>query len=351
MPRRSLDFRGSTSPLHLKPVAASVASPLEDLAGRANRDFPRLFAARERTKEGLTERSGRLAGLSHDKDASVVLMGSWGRGEVTKSSDDDFMLLVHGPERSGGEVEPSVSKIAKVFDSSPGMQGIFGVPVFSKRLVQDIGLDEDDNSNFTRRLLLMLESVPVTGADAYGEVRKEVLDRYLDESIKAYRPPRFFLNDVVRYWRTICVDFAGKEHEGPEKWGLRNAKLRASRKILFAGGLLPILECFRFDLPQIRDYLEGQLKMLPTDRIAECFLVHSAIEPGARTFAAYDEFVGRMDDPEFRSDLARVTRDNCGDSAAFADVQRIGHELQDGLLALLYETRQLPQVVRDYAIF
>jgi hypothetical protein len=332
-------------------VAASVASPLEDLAGQANRDFPRLFAARERTEKGLVERSDRLADISHDKDASVVLMGSWGRSEVTKSSDDDFMLLVHGAERSGSDVEPSVAEIAKVFNSSPGAQGIFGVPVFSGRLVQDIGLDEDDNSNFTRRLLLMLESVPVTGTDAYRAVRKEVLDRYLDESIKAYRPPRFFLNDVVRYWRTICVDFAGKEHEGPEKWGLRNAKLRTSRKILFAGGLLPILECFRFDLPQIRDYLEGQLDMLPSDRIAECFLVHNAIEPGARTFAAYDEFVGRMDDPEFRGELAKVMRDNCGDSAAFADVQRLGHELQDGLLALLYETRQLPQVVRDYAIF
>lgn len=278
-------------------------------------------------------------------------MGSWGRGEVTRSSDDDFMLLVHGAERSDSEVEPSVEGIAREFDSSPGAQGIFGVPVFSERLVEDIGLDEDDNSNLTRRLLFMLESVPVTGSDAYRVVRKEVLDRYLDKSVKAYRPPRFFLNDVVRYWRTICVDFAGKEHEGPMKWGLRNAKLRTSRKILFAGGLLPILECFRFNLPEIRDYLEAQLDMLPTDRIAKSFLVHSAIEPGARTFGAYDEFVGRMDDPEFRGELATVMRDNSGDSAAFADVQRLGQELQDGLLALLYETRALPQVVRDYAIF
>ncbi len=267
------------------------------------------------------------------------------------SSDDDFMLLVHGGERSSGEVEPSVEEVAEVFNSSPGAQGIFGVPAFSDRLVQDIGLDEDDNSNFTRRLLLMLESVPVTGTDAHGTVRKEVLDRYLDESVKAYRPPRFFLNDVVRYWRTICVDFAGKEHEGPEKWGLRNAKLRTSRKILFAGGLLPILECFRFDLPDIRDYLEGQLNMVPTDRIAQSFLVHSAIEPGARTFGAYDEFVGRMDDPEFREELTSVVRDNADASSAFTDVQRLGRELQGGLLALLYETRELPQVVRDYAIF
>lgn len=324
-------------------------SPLEALAEKADRDFPHLFEARERTTAGLAERSARLKGLAHGSDVSVVLMGSWGRAEVTAGSDDDFMLLVHGAERE--DVEPSVELVTDVLDSSPGTQGIFGVPVFSGRLVHDIGLDQDDNSNLTRRMLFLLESVPVTGAGAYRAVREAVLDRYLDESVKAYRPPRFLLNDVVRYWRTICVDFAGKEHEGPKKWGLRNAKLRTSRKILFAGGLLPVLECFRFDLGGIRGYLEEQLDMRPTDRIAQCFLVHNAVEPGARAFAAYDEFVGRMNDEQFRDELGGVVRDNCADSSVFADVQRIGHELQDGLLALLYETRALPQVVRDYAIF
>jgi hypothetical protein len=332
-------------------LATAAASPLEVLAEKADREFPQLFAARERTQIGLAERSDRLAGLTHSADLSVVLMGSWGRGEVTAESDDDFMLLLHGAERADGEVEPSVDQVAAVLDASPGGQGIFGLPVFSERLVHDIGLDDDDNSNFTRRLLLMLESVPVTGEDAYRAVRSELLDRYLDESVKAYRPPRFFLNDIVRYWRTICVDFAGKEHEGPRKWGLRNAKLRTSRKILFAGGLLPVLECFRFDLADIRGYLEEQLDMPTTDRIAQSFLVHNALEPGARTFAAYDEFVGRMDDREFRDELASVVRKNSAESTAFADLQRIAGELQGGLLALLYETRALPQVVRDFAIF
>lgn len=201
-------------------------------------------------------------------------------------------------------------------------------------------------------MLFLLESTAVSGDDVYRAVRAEVLDRYLDESVKPYRPPRFLLNDLVRYWRTICVDFAGKEREGRDKWGLRNAKLRASRKVLFAGGLIPVLECFRFDREPMRDFIEEQFRMPPTDRIAQAFLENGATDEGGRVLGAYDEFTGRMNDREFRQELQSVSRETADDSAAFSDVRRIGKELQAGLLALLYEpSRELSKVTRDYMIF
>lgn len=324
-------------------------SQLEILAERTGRGFPNLLTARERTEERLSAKRASLEALRHGSETSIVLMGSWGRRELTSGSDDDFMVLVRGRPRI--LVNPTIRSVKKVLDRAPGKQGVFGRAVFSKKLVNEIGLDKDDNSNLTRRMLFLLESAPATAASTYRVVREEVLDRYLDDSVKPYKVPRFLLNDVVRYWRTMCVDFAGKEREGPEKWGLRNAKLRNSRKILFAGGLLPILDCFRLDVTEMRSFLAGEFDQPPTDRIARSFLDNRAPDAGARTLGAYDEFVGRLHEEDFRDALENVTRETSSCSPEFDEMRRIGNELEDGLLALLYETRNLPEVVRDYAIF
>lgn len=67
------------------------------------------------------------------------------------------------------------------------------------RLVEDVGLDRDDNTNLTRRMLFLLESVAATAGDSYSAARRRALRPYLDESVKDFRPPRFLLNDTVRY--------------------------------------------------------------------------------------------------------------------------------------------------------
>lgn len=323
-------------------------SPLELLAQASGREFPALTRARAATAAGLRDCRGRLAELEHEPDVAVVLMGSWGRAEITSGSDDDFMILVRGGERE--RVRPSIDEVETVLDKAPGDQGIFGKPVASEQLVEKIGLERDNNSNLSRRMLLLLESVYATGAHVHAAAREELIDRYLDHSIKDFRPPRFLLNDVIRYWRTICVDFAGKEREGPHKWGLRNAKLRTSRKVLFAGGLLPVLECARLEHARMPAFLRGRLDMAPTDRIAQAFLGHRAADPGGRALGAYDDFLGLLDDAGFRGELESVTRESRAGSRAFSEAARLGKELEQGLSALLFETSLYP-LVREYGIF
>jgi len=44
---------------------------------------------------------------------------------------------------------------------------------------------------------------------------------------------RFLLHDLIRYYRTICVDFEYKTYENGKPWGDRNIKIQFSRKFLY----------------------------------------------------------------------------------------------------------------------
>lgn len=128
-------------------------------------------------------------------------------------------------------------------------------------------------------------------------------------------------------------------------------KLRTSRKILFAGGLLPVLECAVLPPEEIAAFLAERLRMPPTDRLAQSFLDAGALDEGGRTLGAYDEFIGMLNTKVFRQGLEALTRDDASDSKEFEQAHRLGRTIQSGLLALLFETERLPQLVREYAIF
>jgi hypothetical protein len=281
-----------------------------------------------------------------------VVLGSWGRRELTSQSDDDYLVLVNAPERA--EVQPPLDALQPLLgthERAPGPTGVFGTYAFCEHLTGRIGLDQDDNANLTRRMLLMLESVPVIGADAYRECWEHVLDAYLVDSIRDRHPPRFFLNDLIRYWRTICVDFVGKERGEPEKWGLRTAKLRTGRKLLYASGLLPLLLTGELERGEMRAFLIEQLGAPPTDRVAFAFMHAGATDAGLRTLRAYDRWVGMLDQPEVREELGRLTRDQTDRSGVFQEVRRLAIDMELGLLALLFDTHPLRGLTREYAIF
>lgn len=334
-------------------MTEQVNGALSELARRREVEFPCLHKARTETQKQLLIKQAQLAGIAQGPGAALCLMGSWGRRELSQGSDDDWLILLQGSDDAPSQdFLEGVARILGLDDREPGAQRIFGTWTPASSLVGQIGLDRDDNSNLTRRVLLMLESLPALNEHDYDHVRTAVLDGYLDASLKDYRPPRFFLNDIVRYWRTICVDFVGKERERHgEGWGLRNAKLRNSRKVLFASGLLPLLLCCSLRAEEMRPFMTQQLEACATDRLAHAFIACGAEDAGVRALSAYDRFLGLLDDIEARKELKALRRENALESNAFKEARRLGNTLQDALLALLFETDRLRSVTRRYGIF
>lgn len=321
------------------------------LARAAGVTFTHISAAAERTAEGIAARTEAFAGISLAPSTAVVLTGSWGRREVTRDSDDDFIVLFAGPPPA--DPESLVDKVqATLGGAAPGDEGVFATAVSLSDLLEKIGRDEDSNSNLTRRMLLVLESVPVAGGEVHAVARRSLLAGYVNAQLKDYRPPRFLLNDLLRYWRTIAVDFESKmrDRDGAG-WGLRDAKLRLSRKALFAGGLLPVLECHALQADRMLEYLDGRMAIAPLDRIADAFLERRALDAGVRALKAYDEFLGVLDDSDKRNELSRLTHEQRHHSALFQRIGELGDEFEAGLLSLLFDDGELQRLVREYLIF
>lgn len=358
-----MDARPATAPL----------GALEHLATRTDASFPALLAARHRSEAGLNALARDLAEIQLPPETSVVLLGSWGRAEVTGVSDLDWLLVDASAERApAGEGVPipraqlalapdlagppleahldDLSEIMRRHGADPGSQGTFGTAVHVEDLAGKIGLDEDSNQNLTRRMLLVLESVAATGAEHHRTALERVITTYVQGSTRDYRPPRFLLNDLIRYWRTIAVDFEGKRREQDDhKWALRNVKLRTARKVLFMGGLLPVLACRDMRAGEMAPYLLDQFSAPATDRIAHAFLAWDAMDEGVRSLRAYDAVLERLADADTRRRLDALDYEHARDDSLFLELRRLGHELESGLLALLFET-PLRDVVRRYAV-
>jgi hypothetical protein len=79
-------------------------------------------------------------------------------------------------------------------------------------------------------MLLLLESRVLFNSAQYSEMRDQILDQYFrDERGKASYRPLFLLNDVLRYWRTLCLNYEALRHDAGRPWWKKNINLKFSR--------------------------------------------------------------------------------------------------------------------------
>lgn len=319
------------------------------------------------------------------QDIDAIAFGSLARNEWTSGSDVDWTMLIDGqatPDHRRLAREIAARIAATEFRGKklphPGAEGIFGSMAFSHEIIHHIGGQADSNRNTTQRILMLLEACPVrqpgyaAEVGPYERVTRNILFRYLHDDtnfaaagMTGSRIPRFLLNDIVRYWRTMCVDFAYKEWEqAGGKWAIRNVKLRMSRKLLFASGLLTVFSCFRNDalriesvepveyLPMVEAHLMRFVRSTSADILVWTLDRLGLAAEAAEILNHYDEFLRRLDDEELRSHLGRLPAHGVYGDQHFLELRQISHQFQDALDAVFFEAdTELREFVFRYGVF
>ncbi len=310
------------------------------------------------------------------EDTSFVAFGSLARNEWTSKSDLDWTFLVDG--QGDPEHLPITQLIAKRLSEAgfgtPGPTGVFGNMAFSHDIIHQIGGQHDTNRNTTQRILLLLESTAIARSDAYDRVVAGILNRYLQEDTsfltsygKQTKIPRFLLNDIVRFWRTMAVDFASKQRErAGEGWALRNLKLRMSRKLIFVTGLLTCFSCLHNPSPDLRDlkldagqpitplvnHLKRYVSLTPLQIVAESILLYDIPDAtAAKLFTSYDSFLEAINDDSKRKQLQELRSDAAESSTIFNEMRECSHAFQDALTEMFFENRSLFSLIRTYGVF
>jgi len=252
--------------------------------------------------------------------ACVYVTGSFGRGEAGDHSDLDLFIL--GKVKPGDKEEESrLSRLDEICLKAELIKACreLSIPEFSgdgrylthyseSHIVKTLGKPEDDQTNtFTARLLLLLESRPLIEEAVYNELIPNVVAAYWRdyEDHKDDFMPAFLANDILRLWRTFCVNYEARTERVPEsekaKGKLKNYKLKHSRLLTCYSAILYLLAVYNRTHTVAPDDVLDMIRISPTERL-EWLLQQddlvSSRDAVTRLLAQYDQFLKTTSSPE-----------------------------------------------------
>lgn len=276
----------------------------------------------ERRRVGTTERIKSLRNELRDAEAlcgdraCVYVTGSFGRRETGPHSDLD--LFIAGKSNLD---KPELSRLDEILIKADLIEatrklhirdfsgdGEYLKHYTTSDLVNTLGTRKDDVENtFTARLLLLLESFPLIGQPAYHQVIDEVIAAYWKdyESHKTDFMPAFLANDVLRMWRTFCVNYEAGTRREPDremaKRRLKNYKLKHSRLLTCYSALLYLVAVFSRAKTVSPADAKHMISLTPTARLqwmlsqSELGDAHPSLK---KLIDGYEEFLSNTEAPE-----------------------------------------------------
>lgn len=240
-----------------------------------------IESSRKHSVEKLEELKQKVLSetiISKHKHFCIYTTGSYGREEAGESSDIDLFFIT---DHSIGKIDKILidADLIKItrdlqFPDFSG-DGVYLEVHKLQDIVGYLGSREDDYKNyFTARMLLILESKCVYNEQKYNDIIDSVLQKYyVDEdsdNVLNFHPV-FLINDIIRYWRTLCLNYEYSKNkkdntkENKIKAYIKNCKLKFSRKLTCYSLLLSILY---LDTDNIsKEQLKELIALRPLERL------------------------------------------------------------------------------------
>ena len=249
---------------------------------------PMAERGEEYSLDRLIELRRRIAGAAAvlgEQPLSVYVTGSYGRLEAWAGSDIDLFFLHGGSDDEGPFPYTTFIRIASaLIDATDAMQfppftgdGEYLEVHYVGNMERVLGGREDDYLNaFTARMLLLLESRPLLNDEIYEALLDRIIGFYFRDygDHRADFLPIFLQNDILRFWRTLTLNY---EHHRLKFLSLSGAELADKKadsalknfKLKFSR----LLTCFSLvahlssvDPPVTPEQVHGLCDMTPAKR-------------------------------------------------------------------------------------
>lgn len=183
--------------------------------------------------------------ISRLDDICVYITGSYGRGEAHSESDVDIFFVKSGSEETNkftnvdkALLDAAIIKICRDlgFPEFTGGGEYLNIH-YVDDILSELGGPKDDFLNyFTARMLLLLESKPIILPDLYDQIIGQMIDSYYRDyhEHESEFIPVFLVNDIHRYWRTMCLNYEHRRNRtrvDKNKSHIKNFKLKFSRML------------------------------------------------------------------------------------------------------------------------
>lgn len=250
----------------------------------------------------------------YDGAYDILIAGSLSRKEALPTSDIDGFVLAKSSydKRTADDIFKKLEEIASSAEVNLKIatKGVFSTVTPVSELLKNYGGMKDTNQLLTRRMSVLIEGTGIgnTYTSVVYNTKKKILERYLrDIFVDPKKGPIFLINEIIRYYRTIAVDYEYKKVEVGKPWAVRLAKFRHSRKMLYIGALLPLVQSIK-EKHRI-EWLENQfINYTPLERIILLIERYGRKEDWD-ILKYYDNFIGYLKDNEFRDGLDNISFD------------------------------------------